>query len=54
MDIIGKLIDHQQAIRGDIWISKSPDLIHWGGYQILMEPEQGTWEAIKLEDQVHQ
>jgi predicted GH43/DUF377 family glycosyl hydrolase len=34
--------------RNDIWISKSPDLIHWGGYQVLMQPEQGTWEANKI------
>ncbi|MCB9249423.1 MAG: glycoside hydrolase family 130 protein [Ignavibacteriales bacterium] len=32
----------------DIWISKSPDLIHWGGYKVLMQPEQGTWEANKI------
>ncbi len=34
--------------RNDIWISKSPDLIHWGGYRVLMQPEQGTWEANKI------
>ncbi len=32
----------------DIWISKSPDLIHWGGYRALMEPEPGTWEGNKI------
>ncbi len=32
----------------NIWISKSPDLIHWGDYKILMEPEKGTWEANKI------
>ena len=32
----------------NIWISRSPDLIHWGGYKMLMEPEQGTWEANKI------
>ncbi|MCB0742456.1 MAG: glycoside hydrolase family 130 protein [Ignavibacteriae bacterium] len=32
----------------DIWISKSPDLIHWGGFKVLMQPEQGTWEANKI------
>ena len=31
-----------------IWISKSPDLIHWGGYKMLMKPEPGTWEANKI------
>lgn len=34
--------------RNDIWISKSPDLIHWGSYRVLMQPEQGTWEANKI------
>ncbi len=31
-----------------IWLSKSPDLIHWGGYKMLMAPEQGSWEANKI------
>ena len=34
--------------RKDIWISRSPDLIHWGGYKILLEHELGTWEADKI------
>ncbi len=34
--------------RRDIWISKSPDLIHWGSYQFLMEPQNGTWESDKI------
>lgn len=34
--------------RRDIWISRSPDLVHWGGHQFLMEPEKGTWEADKI------
>ncbi|MHB8581022.1 MAG: glycoside hydrolase family 130 protein [Ignavibacteriaceae bacterium] len=34
--------------RRDIWISKSPDLIHWGSYQFLMEPHSGTWESDKI------
>lgn len=34
--------------RRDIWISRSPDLIHWGGYKALLEPECGTWEADKI------
>lgn len=32
----------------DIWISRSPDLIHWGDYKILMRSEPGTWEADKI------
>ncbi len=34
--------------RNDIWISRSKDLLHWGGYQILMEPKAGTWENDKI------
>ncbi len=34
--------------RRDIWISHSPDLIHWGGYKVLLEPERGTWETDKI------
>ncbi len=34
--------------RQDIWISKSPDLIHWGEYKLLMEPSQGSWEQNKI------
>lgn len=42
-------VDRPQAgDRNDIWISKSPDLIHWGNYKMLMEPKQGTWEANKI------
>lgn len=42
-------IDRPEANeRRDIWISKSPNLIHWGEYSVLMEPEQGTWEANKI------
>ncbi len=32
----------------DIWISKSPDLLHWGGYKNLLQPETGTWENDKI------
>lgn len=34
--------------RKDMWISKSPDLIHWGSFKLLMEPEKGTWESNKI------
>ncbi|MGD8781086.1 MAG: glycoside hydrolase family 130 protein [Ignavibacteria bacterium] len=34
--------------RRDIWMSRSPDLLHWGGHKALMEPEAGTWEANKI------
>jgi predicted GH43/DUF377 family glycosyl hydrolase len=31
-----------------IWVSNSNDLIHWGGYECLAEPDAGTWEADKI------
>ena len=34
--------------RRDIWISRSLDLIHWGGYKALVEPESGTWKSEKI------
>jgi predicted GH43/DUF377 family glycosyl hydrolase len=34
--------------RRDIWLSHSSDLIHWGGYRFLAEPESGTWESDKI------
>ena len=34
--------------RRDIWISRSPDLIHWGGFKALLEPEPGSWEQDKI------
>lgn len=34
--------------RKDIWISRSPDLIHWGDFKALLKPEAGTWESNKI------
>ncbi|MBU1098066.1 MAG: glycosidase [Ignavibacteriae bacterium HGW-Ignavibacteriae-2] len=34
--------------RTDMWVAKSPDLIHWGSYEIMMEPTSGTWETNKI------
>jgi predicted GH43/DUF377 family glycosyl hydrolase len=34
--------------RHDMWLSKSPDMIHWGEPKFLYEPAQGTWEADKI------
>ncbi len=34
--------------RHDIWISRSPDLLHWGGFEFLTEPVPGTWESDKI------
>ena len=32
----------------NIWISKSTDLLNWGGYECLAEPAAGTWESDKI------
>lgn len=34
--------------RRDIWVSGSPDLLHWGSHKIVMEPLPGTWENDKI------
>jgi predicted GH43/DUF377 family glycosyl hydrolase len=34
--------------RRDLWISQSPDLIHWGQYRFLMEGANGSWEQNKI------
>ncbi len=34
--------------RRDIWICSSPDLRYWGDYRLMLQPEQGTWEADKI------
>jgi predicted GH43/DUF377 family glycosyl hydrolase len=34
--------------RNYIWLNSSPDLIHWGEFKLLAEPEPGTWEANKV------
>ncbi|MFO7446238.1 MAG: glycoside hydrolase family 130 protein [Ignavibacteriaceae bacterium] len=31
-----------------IWLNSSNDLVHWGNYKALAEPEKGTWEADKI------
>lgn len=32
----------------DMWINRSPDLIHWGGFKILANKTPGSWEANKI------
>lgn len=34
--------------RRDIWISKSTDLLHWGGHEFVTEPILGSWEQDKI------
>jgi predicted GH43/DUF377 family glycosyl hydrolase len=35
-------------VKREIWISQSPDLIHWGNYKCLTGPLPGTWESDKI------
>lgn len=41
---------HRPIIRGEahIWISFSPDLIHWGEHQILISPRSGWWDNSRV------
>lgn len=34
--------------RRDIWVSSSPDLLHWGNHKVVMEPLTGSWENDKI------
>lgn len=47
-DYYWKLDRPSAELRRDMWISRSPDLIHWGAYRLLMEPEMGTWEVERI------
>jgi predicted GH43/DUF377 family glycosyl hydrolase len=31
-----------------IWLNRSTDLIHWGGFRFMIEPLPGTWMADKI------
>ena len=33
---------------GNIWISYSDDLIHWGGWRIVMTPRPGFWDYDRI------
>jgi predicted GH43/DUF377 family glycosyl hydrolase len=39
------MIHRPSAVRGfaHIWLSYSPDLIHWGDHQLLLEARDGAW-----------
>ncbi len=34
--------------RGDLWLSYSPDLVHWGDYHCIAETRQHSWDQWKL------
>jgi len=35
-------------VGGDIWISYSPDLLHWGDPRPVMRPRPGQWDSKKI------
>lgn len=35
-------------VGGDIWISYSPDLLHWGDPRSVMQPRKGRWDNKKI------
>jgi beta-1,4-mannooligosaccharide/beta-1,4-mannosyl-N-acetylglucosamine phosphorylase len=40
--------DNTHTQFGDIFVSESPDLIHWGRHRHVMAPKGWTWEATKV------
>jgi predicted GH43/DUF377 family glycosyl hydrolase len=39
---------HSEISPWSIWISFSPDLIHWGDSQVVMKPQQYHWDEMKI------
>jgi predicted GH43/DUF377 family glycosyl hydrolase len=39
---------HSEISKWSIWISYSPDLIHWGNSKILIKPETYHWDEMKI------
>jgi predicted GH43/DUF377 family glycosyl hydrolase len=38
----------QSSQRGDIWLSFSPDLLHWGAPRPVMSPRPRKWDSAKI------
>lgn len=39
---------HSEIMPWSIWISYSPDLVHWGDSRMLIKPEQYHWDEMKV------
>ncbi|MBI5724416.1 MAG: glycoside hydrolase family 130 protein [Planctomycetes bacterium] len=39
---------HGQGGKGDMWLSYSPDLIHWGDHKLVAETRPERWDGHKL------
>lgn len=39
---------HSEISKWSVWISYSPDLIHWGNSKVIMKPETYHWDEMKI------
>ena len=39
---------HSEISKWSIWISYSPDLIHWGNSKLIIKPERYHWDEMKI------
>jgi len=39
---------HSEISKWSIWISYSPDLIHWGDSKVIIKPETYHWDEMKI------
>ena len=39
---------HSEISKWSIWISYSPDLIHWGNSKVVIKPETYHWDEMKI------
>lgn len=39
---------HSEISKWSIWISYSPDLIHWGRSKLIMQPHKYHWDEMKI------
>lgn len=45
------MLIHRPAVHGQpahMWLAKSPDLLHWGQHQLLMQARHGWWDSAKI------
>lgn len=40
--------DYPSSCSGEIWISESPDLIHWGNYRPVLKQGYNFWNTVKI------
>lgn len=39
---------HSEISKWSIWVSYSPDLIHWGNSKVIIKPETYHWDEMKI------